>query len=349
MKRVRLLLLFLGIAACTTASAVGRDRLSDDMLRDEVARLRERSRTWDAVLARLPHISGYIQLGYEIDDASTSDFFLKRVRVIMQGDLAPKLDYCVHVELVSPQLMDLYLRYRPFRQLGFQIGQYKLPFSIENTGYPPLKIEFIEYPLALTRLVSFNDVCGMTGATGRDIGLTASGGFFARDGYDIVSYDLGVFNGEGINKRDSNRSKDLVARLTLRPVNGLQISGSYYWGKYGSDRMRRMRFGAGACYDRGLGVVRGEYIGGTTGDLKSGGWYAMGGLRAAGKWMFAARCESFTEDLALPDTRQTNWTAGVTWQPVRFLRCQINYTYEHYACAACPDRNVVAVMLSGIF
>ncbi len=345
----RLILLLLGLSACATLGATGRDSLSDGALRAEVLRLRERSRAWDLLADRLPRISGYLQLGYEIDDAGTSDFFIKRVRVILQGDLAPRLDYCVHAELVSPQLMDLYLRYRPFRQLNFQLGQFKLPFSIENTGYPPLRIEFIEYPLALTRLVSFNDVCGMKGATGRDIGLTAYGGFFARDGYDVVSYDIGVVNGEGINTRDANRSKDLVARLTLRPVRGLQIAGSYYRGSYGADRLRRIRYGAGACYDRGAGVVRGEYIGGTTGSLKSDGWYVMGGLRFARRWMVAARCEAFTEDRSVAATRQTNWTAGITWQPVRFLRCQLNYTYEHYASDAFSDRNVAAVMLSGIF
>ena len=48
-------------------------------------------------------------------------------------------------------------------------------------------------------------------------------------------------------------------------------------------------------------------------------------------------------------SRQTNWTAGILWHPVRPLRCQLNYTYEHYAAPGMADRNVVAVMLTGIF
>ena len=59
-------------------------------------------------------------------------------------------------------------------------------------------------------------------------------------------------------------------------------------------------------------------------------------------------------DPPLPDSasavpRQTNWTAGILWHPVRPLRCQLNYTYEHYAAPGMTDRNVVAVMLTGIF
>ena len=342
---------FLLLAVLCGSGAAAQEPLpeADERLRSEVHRLSERSRTWDRVLARMPRISGYLQLGYEADDAGTSEFFIKRVRVLLQGDISPRMDYCVHAELVSPALMDLYLRYKPLRALNFQLGQFKLPFSIENTEYPPLKIEFIDYPLALTRLVSFNDVCGMTGATGRDLGLMAYGGFFAREGYDILSYNVGVFNGEGINTLDANKSKDLVARLTVRPVAGLQIAGSYYWGEYGKEYLRRIRYGAGIGYDRGIGVARSEYIYGRTGDLRSDGWYVMGGLRAARRWLFAVRCEAFTENRDDSDTRQMNYTAGITWQPVKHLRCQLNYTYEHYSAPAAADRHVVAVMMSGIF
>ena len=81
--------------------------------------------------------------------------------------------------------------------------------------------------------MGFNDVCGLS-ATGRDMGAMLYGGFFNRKGYSVLGYNFGVFNGEGLNVKDKNKSKDLVARLTLRPVRGLQIAGSYYWGEYGS-------------------------------------------------------------------------------------------------------------------
>ena len=42
-------------------------------------------------------------------------------------------------------------------------------------------------------------------------------------------------------------------------------------------------------------------------------------------------------------------TAALTWQPVKYLRCQLNYTYEDYAARDVSGRNVVALMLSGIF
>ena len=58
--------------------------------------------------------------------------------------------------------------------------------------------------------------------------------------------------------------------------------------------------------------------------------------------------EQFDEVAGRSAARQTNYTAGVTWQPFKHLRCQLNYTYEQYG-GTNPDRNVVKAMLTGIF
>ena len=196
------------------ASAAGEPTVAE--LSAQLEALKARTSTWDKIAARLPRISGYVQTGYEWSETS-STFFIKRVRLNLAGDIAEKLDYRVQIEFCGPKIVDAYIRYRPFEQLNFQLGEYKLPFAIENTDYVPLKYEFIEYPLSLRRLMGFNDVCGLS-ATGRDMGAMLYGGFFNRKGYSVLGYNFGVFNGEGLNVKDKNKSKDLVARLTLRPV-----------------------------------------------------------------------------------------------------------------------------------
>lgn len=347
----RLLPLFLYLCALLPAAAQETnvsEPLSNEDLATEVQRLHLKSERWDRVLAALPRISGYIQLGYEwSDDAST--FFIKRARLDFQGDIAPKLDYRLQLELVGPKIVDAFLRYRPFEALNFQLGEFKIPFSIDNTDYPPLKSEFIDPPLAICRLVSIDDVCGLSGATGRDMGGMVYGGFFRREGYHVLAYDFGVFNGEGINVRDRNKSKDIVGRLSLRPVAGLLLSGSYYRGEYGADHMRRIRYGGGACYDRGRVVLRGEYIGGTTGELKSGGWYAVAGFQPVTGLTAAVRYDTFLEDRFVAASRQTNYTVALSWTPVKHLRCQLDYTYEDYSVSGMKNRNVAVLMLSGSF
>ncbi len=353
-----ILLLLLWIQGTPRAFAESPVRMASETdFSAELDSLKARSAAHERLLAALPQISGYVQTGYEwSEDAST--FFIKRVRLSLSGQLARQLDYRVQIEFCTPKIVDAYLRYRPFEALNVQLGEYKLPFSIENTEYVPLKYEFIEYPLSLRRLMGFSDLCGLS-ATGRDMGAMLYGSFCRRDGYSILNYNVGLFNGEGLNVKDLNRSKDLVARLMLRPFAGFQIAASGYWGKYGASSLKRVRYGAGACYDRGPVVLRAEWIGGTTGFLEadgvriveqeSAGWYAVGGWRVTTSLMGVVRYDTFLEDTAVRSTRQTNCTAGLLWQPVRFLRCQLNYTYEDYASRSVSNRNVVSLMLSGIF
>ena len=331
------------------------------------AALERRIARLERLRACLPRISGYLQLGYEWHDRGTSEFFVRRVRLDLQGDLAPQLDYRFHIELAHPQLLDAFLRYRPFEQLNLQAGAFKIPFSIENTEYPPFSVEFIDYPLVLIRLMGFNDISGHA-STGRGLGGHLYGGFIRRGGEHLLGYNLALLNGEGINAHDRNRSKDVVARLTLRPTAGLLLAASGYWGRYGERSLGRVRYGAGGRYDRGRFMLRGEYIWGRTevaaaGDeqplrrQRSQGWFLAGGWRASAKFFPVVRYDSFDEDMEL-GYGQNNYTLGLLWTPWRFFRFQLDYTYEehrasqraHQLAAARPfGRHGVSVMLTGIF
>lgn len=342
MKRTFLLLVLLLVFTASLRAQHPSSSETKPLLRERIA-------------VRLPRFSGYVQTGYQWSDEE-STFFLKRIRLSMTGDIMPKVDYKIQIEFAKPQIVDAFIQYKPLQELKIKLGQYKVPFSIENTGYAPSDQELIETPLVLRYLLGSDELLNGATASGRDIGATLWGGFFKRDGYSIVNYDISVFNGAGINCRDDNKSKDVVTRLTLKPVNGLLISGSYYWGEYGASYLKRERYAAGACYDRGAVVVRGEWIGGTTGlssgtNLDSSGWYVLAGWRAPHALMPAVRMESFTADnTRTAATRQTNYTAGLKWAPVEYFRCQLNYTYEDYGAAYdLSHRHVVAVMVTGKF
>ena len=55
------------------------------------------------------------------------------------------------------------------------------------------------------------------------------------------------------------------------------------------------------------------------------------------------------ENSDLNATRQTDYTGGVLWVPFPRLRCQLNYTRETYAAEEISGRNVMCLMLTGIF
>ncbi len=319
----------------------------------KIEALESKSSKWDKIMERVK-IGGLLQLQYqwanEGKDAST--FNIRRVRFDVKGDLIKdKLDYRMQIEFAnSPKLVDAFLNYKPFDELKIKFGQYKLPFTIENTVYTPTKLEFINYSMGVEKLLP---------STGRDMGLNLHGNLWKKDGRTILNYDLGVMNGQGINSKDKNKSKDIVARLMIHPVEGFAISGSYYKGEYGEDYLCRDRYAAGFAYDHGKVVVRGEWIGGRTGavndngvvgEFNSSSVYGIAGYRFAKQWMAAVRYETFTENTDVDSSAQQNYTAGVTWQPIKYLRCQLNYTFEQYGKNnPNPNRSVIGLMLTGSF
>lgn len=324
-------LLFALLFSCLAASAQSTEEQEAKIasLEEEVASLNERGKTWDKILNALPRISGYAQIRYDYSDVAdgASTFQLRRVRVSLDGNISKKIDYKLQSELTSFKLLDAYFSYKPFTQFKVRVGQFKLPFSIENTDYGPTSFELIDYPMALSYLVGYNEDMGdeVIKAAGRDLGFKFYGSFLN----DLIGYDLGVFNGAGLNVKDNNKSKDVVARLSIRPLSGLLISGSYMWGEYGANYVKRERWGAGICYDKGAWLARSEYIGGRTGEVISDGVYVMAGYRFCKNFMAVARYDRFSWNTdSRSATTDESYTAGLLWQPVKYLRLQANYMYQ---------------------
>lgn len=296
-------------------------------------------------------ISGYIQTGYEWVEDNASSFYVERARFKVEGDLwKDKLDYCLQIEFASPKIVDAYVRFKPMRQLNVQFGQFKIPFSIENTEFPPLKAEFIEYPMVLTKLVRMNDVCDIASG-GRDIGGNIYGSFLKRDGYDLLSYNVAVMNGAGINRPDSNKSKDLIGRLMIRPVKNLLLSASYMWSEVPIDDnpyAEASRYGFGAMYDCKRFVVRSEYVVGRTAGVDAHGAYVTAGYRFDSPFTALARWEFFDENKAMSGYRQVNYSVGVDYQPLKYLRMQLNYTFSTFNSER-HDLSSINLMVSGIF
>jgi Ni,Fe-hydrogenase III large subunit len=119
------------------------------------------------------NLSGYIQGGFSWDKYEQSTFYLKRARVSLTGDAAKeKIDYRLQVDMAgSPKICDLYFRYKPLKQLNLQLGQFKLPFALENELCGPTTFEFIEYSYITTYLNRNNGLYDGIASTGRDIGF----------------------------------------------------------------------------------------------------------------------------------------------------------------------------------
>ena len=309
-----------------------------------------------------PKISGFVQGLYQAnfdEDFNLNDntWRMRRVRMSVEGKLTKTLSYKIQGDFSrSPQLVDAFVKYKPCNEFAIQVGQFKTPFTLESP-INPVNLEIYDYGESVQKLVGYSDVCGV-GGLGRDLGVMATGNLFPVEGKDfsLVTYSLGVFNGNGPTTTDNNNRKDIVGRLEVRPMlKDLTLSASYYNGAYLKDELnqgKRDRWSAGAQYNDGDLLIRAEYLSGTTGYrtvsyndhegltpeytdevFQSNGYYAVAGYNfkfgkegKVQKLMPVLRYEHFTKDASI-ENGGTNWyTVGINYWPVKSLNFKLDYS-----------------------
>jgi phosphate-selective porin len=297
-------------------------------------------------------LSGFIDTQYDIESynekgTDISTLQVRRARLDIKGDLSERLSFRLQADFTSPKLVDAFIKYRFNKYINLQVGQFKTPFTLENP-YSPLNLESIENAQAITKLAGYKDVSGVsTFANGRDVGVQISGGAFQKDEkWDVLTYYAGVFNGNGINTKDNNTDKDLIARIELRPiVEELVLSGSIYDGNYAINGKNadRNRYSAGLEYKNDKLTIRSEYLNGETevsdgtdiNSLNSNGFYAVAGYwfnftgnGLSQKIRPVVRYDFFDNNSNLDNDEYTAYMVGFDWWPEKNLRLCVNYTLK---------------------
>ena len=378
MKKFILYIIALAFVGTLSAQEVTNQQAQIDSLNLRIAKLEKRSQVWDKLKPAFK-VSGYIQAGYDYlwneDGTTTSTFHLRRARISLQGDIykgakGAKASYRLQIDLCKElPIMDLWVKYQPINQFGVQFGQFKVPVSIENTDYNATQLEFINYANTVQRLVrmSSSDLQGIN-SSGRDIGALLYGGFIKKDGYSIINYEVGVFNGSGINTKDKNKSKDIAARLTIQPLQKLKIAAYYMGGETDAssliEKYQTMvvdnsgvntkylgynRYGGGFDFNNKHIFARSEYIGGQTGAMRSEGVYAQVGYKFLNKCSVGVRFDYFDENKA-DNGNQMNYSVAASYHPWKHLRLQAEYTRQTYNhIVGSKNSNGLYLMVSAIF
>ena len=101
-------------------------------------------------------------------------------------------------------------------------------YTIENP-MSPCFVELINcYSQAVNYLAGINGSDPLYGsASGRDMGLLIYGDLFD----SLMTYNLAIMNGQGINLKDKNNQKDIVGSLMVHPLKWLSVGGSFIKGK----------------------------------------------------------------------------------------------------------------------
>lgn len=311
-------------------------------------------------------IGGYGIARYTYNDragqTTNGGFDFRYVRLYTDGKLLD-FNYKFQMELYGlpnastgkgARLLDAWAEWAKYKEFKVKGGQFKRSFSFE-APYNPWDVGLNNYSGVISKLTGFPDRCGELTTGGRDIGVQVQGDLFPSkvDGHRFFHYQLGVFNGQGINSADVDKKKDIIGGLWFSPVDKLNI-GAFGWaGTYarkGTDgkvvSVDRNRMDIGLKYESDW-TVRGEYITsvgkafkGSTGTEideargnKSDGWYATVGvpviknkLKIYGKW------DVYRDEKEMSTATQS-YVCSINYYLCKNLKVQGTYSYTH-------DKNV---------
>ena len=306
------------------------------------------------ILSKLPKVSGYLQTGLNWNKneggKSSSSFEAKRLRLMVDGNVAPNLTFRLQIEAFNNtnskavngqrnlQVMDAFATWKIKPSFQLRAGQFYTPMGFENYDISPATLE----------TVNFSDICYLMECRnainqnytdyGRDLGIMVMGDVLPHeDGFNQLSYNVALTNGAPQMTNDDNASKDLIAALTWRPIKHLMIKGSYNWGEYGTDYQPMNRFIVGAWYNDPQGLdLRAEYgmikaENGGVDLVKETGAYVLAGYHV-GKWLPVVRWEMYKNDV--DKTAKSNYNAilaGASYEVTKSFKLQANFIHKMYS------------------
>lgn len=296
-------------------------------------------------------IGGFIDGQYTLD-ADQNTFFVRRARLSISGDVTEHLEYKLQTEMAGGvRMIDAFVKCKFCNWLNLELGQFKTPFTLESQ-YILLNKEGIDYAQAINRLSGYNDPLPGNRTNGRDIGVMVYGGLMKLDGgYSLLNYNVGVFNGSGINRKDDNLTKDIIARLDVHPfLKDLVLSASLIRGTYadaGNPDAANNRYSFGGEYKSDALTIRSEYV---RADIETGGepLTTDGYYLVAGWWLplessFRLRPVLRYDRLNSAGTSSVLYMAGLDCWPLSHLRLQAGYTICTEIPSATPHHLIQAM------
>ena len=188
-------------------------------------------------------LSGYGMTQYQYSgqkNAESNSFNIRMARISLEGRIADDFYWKTQVQFngntsnlgSSPRMVDLFAEWQKYEYFKVKIGQFKNPFTFENPMHP-IDQGFMGYSQNVSKLAGFSDRSGEHASNGRDIGLQLQGDFLKNaNGRNLLHYQVGVFNGQGINTKDVDNQKNVIGGVWLMPVSGMRIGAFGWTGSY---------------------------------------------------------------------------------------------------------------------
>ena len=183
--------------------------------------------------------SGYVMSQYQYtgqDSKESNSFNIRMVRMALEGRLMKDFYWKVQLQAngntsdlgSSPRMVDAFAEWQKYEAFKIKAGQFKRPFTFENPMHP-ITQGFMGYSQNVSKLAGFSDRTGEHASNGRDIGVQIQGDLIKNAaGRNLLHYQVGVFNGQGTNRKDVDQRKDVIGGIWVSPVKGLRI-GAFGW------------------------------------------------------------------------------------------------------------------------
>ncbi len=184
-------------------------------------------------------LSGYgmTQYQYSSQEGNESNSFnLRMLRMSLEGRILDVFYWKTQIQFNgntstlgnSPRVVDMFAEWQKYKYFRVKVGQFKRPFTFENP-MNPIDQGFMSYSQNVSKLAGFNDRAGGHASNGRDIGVQLQGDFLKNaSGRELLHYQVGVYNGQGINTKDIDQRKDIIGGVWVMPVKGMRI-GVFGW------------------------------------------------------------------------------------------------------------------------
>ena len=293
--------------------------------------------------------NGYAQAGYSwqnTNNINRNDFNLKRTLLWAKARITDRWSF-LFMHDFSSVVQEYYTDYRfsNDKALTVRLGQFKHSYSMENP-LSPTQLELVDVYSQAVLYLAGEGPDPLNGVNyGRDMGLMVFGDLFNSH----LHYELAVMNGQGVNRRDGNKHKDLIAKLEVKPVDGVRFVvsgqkgkghavGEAAWNpgvKVGDDYTRD-RYSIGAEVKTGAYApgkykearpvsVRAEWLGGKDGDVGSRGGYITTCVPLIEGVDLVASADYYDRNTSL-DYDQTQATMGLQYWFYKKCRVQLQYT-----------------------
>jgi hypothetical protein len=179
-------------------------------------------------------------------------------------------------------------------------------------------------------------------------------GYLTRLPNNYGEFNVGIYNGEGFTRAETDKHKSIQGRATIRPapkgaIAGLRLSGFYDAGWFSEDRPRRHGI-VMASYEKPHFVGTAQWLGGTmrptplVENADFNGYSLFAEVRQGMQgWAGIARYERFDPDSDIADnSRQRTIIGGaywLTWTAVRIGLVLNDEDVRYDAGAARPNEN----------